>query len=136
VFDRRNVVAGLETAELDAALQGRVTMVGGDFFESIPAADLYLLKHILHDWDDEACIRILTNCRRGLPSGGRVAVVEYLLGDVGEAGLAPMLDLNMMTLFSSRERTLNEYQQLFKSAGLSIAKVVRPQIPVTILVAI
>jgi hypothetical protein len=66
VFDRPHVVASAVRAAEKLGLQERVTAVGGDFFESVPEADLYLLKHILHDWDDAACIRILKNCRSSL----------------------------------------------------------------------
>ncbi|MEI9975000.1 MAG: methyltransferase [Ignavibacteriota bacterium] len=116
VFDRPSVVASAEEAARKASLGGRVTAVGGDFFHSVPEADLYLLKYILHDWDDASCIRILRSCRRGLRPGGRIAVIELLLPEIGEPGLASILDLNMMVMCSGRERSVAEYRRLFEAA--------------------
>ncbi len=55
--------------------------MGGDFFESVPPADLYLLKFILHDWDDESCLKILRRCREAMEPGGRIAIFELVVGD-------------------------------------------------------
>lgn len=124
VFDRPNVIAGAHAAAVAAGLSERVTTVAGDFFQSVPEADLYLLKHILHDWDDESCIRILRNCRRALRPGGRVAVIEFLLSEIGEPSLAPLFDMNMMVVANGRERSLTEYQQLFEAAQLRVRNVI------------
>ena len=136
LFDRPNVVqiASAEAARL--GLQERVTAVGGDFFESVPDADLHILKHILHDWDDPACIRILKNCRRALRPGGRVAVIELFLDDVGERSVAPLYDVTMMVMGSGRERSLAEYRSLFEAAGLRAAKVIETKTPMVILEAV
>lgn len=135
VFDRPHVVATAAMAG-KLAFRERITAVGGDFFESVPEADLYLLKHILHDWDDDACIRILKNCRRSLRPGGRVAVIEFLLGEIGEPSLAPLFDVTMMVMSSGRERTLVEYQRLFETAGLRATNVIPTKTPMTILEAV
>lgn len=76
VFDRPHVVAKASAAAGKLGLEERVTALGGNFFETVPVADLYLLKHVLHDWYDAACVRILRNCRRTLHPSGRVAVIE------------------------------------------------------------
>jgi len=110
--------------------------VGGDFFQCVPGADLYLLKHILHDWDDAACICILRNCRRALRLGGRVAVIELLLGEIGEPSLAPVFDVTMMVMSSGRERSLVEYKRLFEAAGLRATNVIPTKTPMTILEAV
>jgi hypothetical protein len=136
VFDRPHVVASAVRAAEKLGLQERVTAVGGDFFESVPEADLYLLKHILHDWDDAACIRILKNCRRSLRPSGRVAVIELLLGEVGEQGPAPIYDLLMMVMNGGRERSLEEYQRLFEAAGLRATNVTQTKTPMVILEAV
>ncbi|GAA3831212.1 hypothetical protein GCM10022206_82090 [Streptomyces chiangmaiensis] len=94
VFDLPHIVpAAAEAAQADG-LAERFTVVGGDFFEEVPVADLYVLKYILHDWDDDGCVRILKNCRSSLVDGGRVAVVDQLVGRIGEPGLAPVLAEN------------------------------------------
>jgi hypothetical protein len=135
VFDRPQVVASARAEAVRFGLQERVTAVGGDFFESVPEADLYLLKHILHDWDDEACISILKNCRRALRPGGRIAVIELLIGEIGEPGIAPLFDVTMMVMSSGRERSLVEFQRLFEAAGLAAAKVTTTNTPMVILEA-
>ncbi|QUQ64186.1 methyltransferase [Kutzneria sp. CA-103260] len=112
-------VTATATAEAaKAGLSDRVTVVGGSFFDPIPAGDLFLLKAVLHNWDDEACVRILSNCRAALNPGGRVVVVEMPLGPMGEPGFAPLLDLNMLAVVSGRERDLDHYDDLFAAAGL------------------
>jgi hypothetical protein len=136
VFDRPNVIASASAAAGEFGLQERVTTVGGDFFQCVPGADLYLLKHILHDWDDAACICILRNCRRALRPGGRVAVIELLLGEIEEPSLAPIFDVTMMVMSSGRERSLVEYKRMFEAAGLRATNVIPTKTPMTILEAV
>jgi hypothetical protein len=101
----------------------------------VPEADLYLLKHILHDWDDGQAVRILENCHRAIRPGGRVIVVEMLLGEIGESGLAPFSDLNMV-LVTGRERTLAEYRALLKQANLRLDKSTPIRPPMTVIEAL
>ena len=123
VFDLPHIVpAAAEAAEAEG-LSGRFTTIGGDFFASVPAADLYVLKYVLHDWDDAACVRILRNCRASLAKGGRVVVVDLLVGEPGEPGLAPLMDLNMLGMTGGRERQIAEFDSLFAAAGLRQVKV-------------
>lgn len=112
-------------AEADASASGlgvadRFTFVGGDFFEKVPSGDVHLLKFVLHDWDDDACVRILRNCRESLEAGGRVLVMELLVDEVGTPGLQPLMDLNMMALSTGRERSVDEFKDLFERAGLTL----------------
>lgn len=123
VLERPQVVPDAEAAAAQKGLTDRFTAVPGDFFESVPAADLHLLKFVLHDWSDETCVRILRNCRAGLNEGGRVAVVELLVGELGEAGLPPLMDMNMLAVASGKERSLAEFDTLFAAAGLTRTKV-------------
>jgi hypothetical protein len=129
VFDLPNIAEIAKGATAEIGLERRVTSVGGDFFEAVPAADLYLLRYILHDWDDAACIRILQNCRRAMLPGGRVAVIEQVLGDIGQPGPAPLMDLNMMVMLGGRERSETEYGQLFAAAGLRLATTIETNTP-------
>jgi hypothetical protein len=115
VFDLPHIVP--EAAEAEG-LAGRFTTVGGNFFESVPPADLYVLKYILHDWEDADCVRILRNCRAQLADGGRIAVVDHLVGEPGQPGLAPLMDMNMLDMTGGRERQLTEFDALFTAAGL------------------
>jgi predicted O-methyltransferase YrrM len=89
VFDRPNVVDHAVALTARKGLTQLTEVVGGDFFESVPPADLYLLKFILHDWDDQRAIKILQRCREAMTSGGRVAIVEVVLGGLSDPGWEP-----------------------------------------------
>ena len=118
VYDLPHVVGDALAAARRDGLLARFTTLGGDFFESVPPADLYLLKYILHDWDDESCIRILKNCRAALRDGGRIYVIDLLVGAPGDPGPAPMMDMNMLVMTGGRERDAGEFDALFAAAGL------------------
>jgi hypothetical protein len=119
LFDQPHVV-GSEPPE---GLAGRWSWEAGSFFEAVPPADCYLLKWILHDWDDDECATILTRCRESLRPGGVVLVVETLLDRPGHERATAMMDLNMMVVVGGRERTEPEFAGLFSRAGLRLARV-------------
>jgi hypothetical protein len=123
VFDLPHIAPAAAAAAKAEGLEERFAAVGGSFFESVPAADLYVLKYILHDWDDDSCVRILKNCRASLVEGGRIAVVDHLVGPVGQPGLAPLMDMNMLDMTGGRERELAEFDALFGAADLRRVKV-------------
>lgn len=129
VFDLPTIAETARAAAAEVGLQQRVTAVAGDFLEAVPAADLYLLRYILHDWDDAASIRILQNCRRAMLPGGRVIVIEQVLGEIGEPGGAALMDMNMMVVLGGRERSLSEYGELFAAAGLRLARTMLTNAP-------
>src|SRR3984893_6038051 len=114
IFDLPDVVQSATAAAAGLGLAERSTALAGDFFASVPEADLYLLKHVLHDWDDGQAVRILENCRRAMRPRGRVIVIELILGEMGKPGPAPLMDLNMMVMLTGRERTVSEYRALLK----------------------
>jgi precorrin-6B methylase 2 len=122
VYDRPEVVPAATSAAKQQGLEDRLSVVGGDFLESVPEADLYLLKWILHDWDNESCIKLLTNCRRAMRSGGRVVIVEMELDEKINA-LSPLVDLSMLVLLDGRERTTTEYVHLLVASGLRLRRV-------------
>lgn len=119
VLDLPHVVADADASASSLGVTDRFTFVGGDFFEEVPAGDVHLLKFVLHDWDDDACVRILRNCRQALKPGGRVLVMELIVDKVDTPGLEPLMDLNMMALSTGRERSLDEFGTLFERAGLT-----------------
>jgi hypothetical protein len=117
VLDRPEIVpAAIEAAKKDG-LSGRFTGQAGDFFEEVPAADLYLLKLVLHDWDDEACLSLLRNCRASARPGARALVIEIVLGEPGTPGVGPLHDMNMLAGNAGGERELTEYDALFAASG-------------------
>jgi hypothetical protein len=90
----------------------------------VPAADAYLLKSVLHDWPDDRCIEILGTCRRSLRPDGVVLLVETVLGRPGHEKQAAFSDLNMLVLPGGRERTEQEFGDLFAAAGLHLRRVI------------
>ena len=103
----------------------RCELVEGDFFSSVPAGgDVYVLKSILHDWDDERCVSILQNCRAAMDEGVRLAIIELLLPErmtaSGPLLSAALLDLIMLAYAGGRERTEAEFTQLLDQAGLRL----------------
>jgi hypothetical protein len=116
VFDRPNMVGHARAEIKRTGFPDRTDAVGGDFFESVPAANLYLLKFILHDWNDDECVVILQRCREAMAAEGRIAIIEY---DVNaENPIAALSDLNMLALTTGRERSIEEYDALLVAAGL------------------
>jgi hypothetical protein len=101
-----------------------MTIEGGDFFCSVPAgADAYVLRHIVHDWEEPDAVAILRRCREVMAPTGRVLVVEMVVPPGNEPGFGKWLDV-MMLLVAGRERTRDEYADLLSQAGLTMSRVV------------
>lgn len=98
-------------------LSGRFAAVAGDFFDAVPAADLYLLKMILHDWDDDRATAILRNCRSAAPDGGRAVIVEAVIGEIGQPDPAVLSDMTMLSATAGLERDLAEFDAIFAASG-------------------
>ena len=125
LFEQPHVVASAEEQLVAAGVADRCTFVSGDFFAAVPTGgDAYVLSQILHDWDDERCVVILGQCRRAMPDHGKLLVVELVLPEGDEPFLGKWLDLHMLVLLGSRERTAAEYDTLFRAAGFKLARVV------------
>ena len=135
VLDLPEVAPLAEQAIREAKLGDRCRAVGGDFFKDVPAADLYVLKAILHDWNDEQCRTILTNCAKHLTHGGRVLVIEMVIPDDNAMSAAQLMDLNMLTMLPGRERTAGQYAELLASAGLRMIDVRQTHSPLQVIVA-
>lgn len=118
--------AGRRAALEHPSLAPRLSFAGGDMFEDMPEADAYVLKHIVHDWDDGHSEQVLRVCRRRMRAGGRVHCVDSVLPPMGETGAmaAKFLDLNMMVFHPGMERTRAQWQALFHRAGLRLDRVV------------
>jgi len=118
VMDLPKVAERAQQALNAEGLGGRAEAIGGDFFVDVPPADAYLLKQVLHDWNDDQCQLILANCAKRLGAGGRLFIVEMVIPDDNSPSFASMMDLNMMVMLPGRERTLQEYKVLLAAAGL------------------
>lgn len=107
-----------------SAVVKRMRIEGGDFFASVPAgADAYLLRHIVHDWEDSDAVAILSRCREAMAPDGRLLVVEMVIPPPDQPSFGKWLDL-MMLLVGGRERTGDEYARLFSAAGLEMTRII------------
>lgn len=95
----------------------RCEFVGGSMFESVPTADAYMMKMILHDWNDDECVAILQNIAQAATPGARLFVIEHLVTDPGTPHFAKLFDIHMMCWGTGRERTAEEYRALIERAG-------------------
>jgi O-methyltransferase domain len=137
LFDLPEVIAGAPSSNHFDGCNGRVQMEPGTFFERVPSGcDAYLLKHIIHDWSDEHCRKILSLVRDQLPTGGRVLLCEMVVP--AEPGMVPSkaLDIEMLVMTpGGKERTRQEFAELFASAGLRLVRVVPTDGPLCVLEA-
>jgi hypothetical protein len=112
-------------AALGSAHDGRVRLDGGDFFTAVPAGvDAYVMKWILHDWDDAACVQLLTACQRAMPPHGRALAAELVIDADRSDETAYLLDLQMLVLSTGRERTAAEFRALYDAAGLRLTRII------------
>ncbi|TCZ54567.1 methyltransferase [Roseicella aquatilis] len=140
LLDLPAVVAGAPSLLAAAGVADRCEVAGGDMFAAVPAGgDLYLLKSIVHDWDDERAVAILSNCRRAMGSGARLLLVERVLPEriepVPQAQPLVLSDLNMLVRLSGRERTAEEFGTLLGAAGLRLLHVVPTGTPFSLIEA-
>jgi O-methyltransferase domain/Dimerisation domain len=127
LFDLEHVIAGSGPVLTASGVQSRVRAEPGDFFKAVPAGgDAYIMKHIIHDWDDERAAAILSNIRKALNGKpqGRVILLEAVLAAGNAADFAKLLDLEMMLFPGGRERTAEEFGALFDRAGFTLTTVV------------
>jgi hypothetical protein len=130
LFDRPHAMEPARERLQQAGLSERCELVAGDFFESIPpCADVYLLKSVIHDWNDEQSRVILENCRRAMPAGtGRLLLMEEMLPDRLDGSPTHQAivrgDLNMLVALGAQERTEAELRALLESAGFTVSRVI------------
>ncbi|KAK7294411.1 hypothetical protein RJT34_17300 [Clitoria ternatea] len=121
VFDLPHVVAGLQPTHEN------INFVGGDMFQAIPSADSILLKWILHDWNDEDCVKILNKCKEAITSHGKVIIIEIVMENEKEEHLKKetqlFLDMQMMVYVTGKERNEKEWTNLILSGGFSNFKI-------------
>jgi hypothetical protein len=124
VFDQPHVVAGARAVLEAAGVADRCEIVGGSFFDAVPAgAHAYVLKAILHDWEDADALRILRRCREAIGPDGALLVVERELGEPNENPDGKFSDLNMMIGPGGRERTREEFAALFAASDFALERV-------------
>lgn len=136
VFDLPNVIDRTKRSLQDAGLADRCRAEAGDFFKSVPAAganDAYILRHIIHDWDDEKSVAILRRCREAAAPGAKLLVVESVLPPANQPHPGKWLDLIMLTCPGGLERTAEEYEALFSKSGWRLNRIVPTSSPVSVI---
>jgi hypothetical protein len=132
LFDQPLVIA--RATQPPGAFGGRYRAVGGNFFNGVPeGGDAYLLKWVLHDWGDSACVDILRSCRRAMKRSSRLLVAEYVIDPDGGAPDGAFMDLMMMVMNGGRERTREEFASIFAAAGFHLASLTRTATPLCML---
>lgn len=128
-------VAERARAKVEAAgLANRCRVVGGSFFDAVPGdADAYLLRHIIHDWDDAKSTKILHNVHRVMAAGGKLLVVESVIAPGNEPSFGKSLDLAMLVLPGGEERTEEEYRRLYEAAGFHLTRIVPTRAEVSVI---
>ena len=137
LFDLPHVVAEAPAFLKAKGVNDRVTIEAGDFFKTVPAGgDAYVLSHIIHDWDEDQCLTILSHIRKVVNSGGRLLIAEMVLpaGDTPHPG--KMLDMAMLVWPGGQERTLAEYDQLLSKGGFHLTRVVPTNSAVNVVEAV
>ncbi|REJ75240.1 MAG: methyltransferase [Acidobacteria bacterium] len=136
LFDQQYVVNGAE-APARSGVANRVETVGGNFFEDVPVkADVYLMKHIIHDWNDKESVRILSNVAQNAPERARLLLVESVVEDDDVPSLSGLMDLNMLAMTTGRERTTAEYSDLLTASGWQLERVIPTPSPMQIVEAV
>lgn len=134
LFDLPHVIDRAKPNLASAGVADRCQTLSGSFFEAVPTgADACLMRHIIHDWDDDKAITILKNCHNALNANGRVLIVESVIAPGNEPSFAKLLDLTMMALPGGKERTAVEYQSLLEASGFTFAQIVPTSSDVSII---
>ena len=133
LFDSPQVIEGARSFVNGSGVADRCELIGGDFFESVPAGgDAIILKWIIHDWNDEQSVTILKNCHRGLPANGKLILVEAVVPAGSELHFSKFMDLNMLVMTGGRERTEEEFRTLYEASGFRLTRIVPTESPFSV----
>ena len=136
LFDAPQVIEGARPKIEAAGLADRCETVAGDFFKSVPAGgDVYVMKWIIHDWDDERAITILKHIRNEMSPNGKIIIVDCVVPENNEPDFSKFFDLNMMVMTGGKERTEKEFAQLLSAAGFKLRRVIPTKVPTSIVEA-
>ena len=125
LYDMEHVINGAPKLLAEQGVSDRAHPIAGSFFESVPAgADAYIMKHIIHDWDDERCVKILSNIREAMAEGGRVLTCEVVVPEGNDPHFSKFMDLEMLVSPGGIERTEREYRELYAAAGLELTRII------------
>ncbi|MCB1025082.1 MAG: methyltransferase [Acidobacteria bacterium] len=137
LFDLPNPLEGAKTLLEKEGVADRANLVAGDFFREVPVeADVYILKHIIHDWDDERDVVILKNIAASMPRGGKVLVCEMVVPEGNEPDFSKIMDMEMLVSPGGIERTATEFKELFENAGFRLTRIIPTRSPIKIIEAV
>jgi len=136
LFDAAEVIEGARPKIEAAGLANRLETVAGDFFKSVPeGGDAYIMKWIIHDWDDEKSNTILRNCRSRMQPNGKLILVDCVVPETDEPHFSKFIDLNMLVMTGGKERTEKEFAELLAAAGFKLLRVIPTDLPTSIVEA-
>ena len=136
LFDQPQVIASADSALTSPELGQRCQLAAGSFLESVPAGgDVYVMKVILHDWDDRTAIDILRTCRRAMSATATLIVVERVIGPPNEMPEGKFSDLNMMVQYAAMERTRQEFDDLLRNGGFKLTEIIATRSPQSLIIA-
>ena len=134
LFDAPSVAEGARSRIEVAGIADRCEVVPGDFFQSLPGGgDAYILKWIIHDWDDDRSITILRNCHSAMTEAGKLLLVEAVVPRGSEPHFSKFIDLNMLVMTGGRERTENEYRMLLEASGFKLTRTIPTESPMSVI---
>jgi len=136
LFDAPEVIEGAQTKIEAAGLADRLETASGNFFEAVPAGgDAYIMKWIIHDWDDQKSNTILRNIRNQIPANGRLILIDSVVPETNEPHFSKFIDLNMLVMTGGKERTEKEFQELLAAAGFRLVRIIPTKVPTSIVEA-
>jgi hypothetical protein len=122
--DQQHVLGRIRNDVIWTNLKDRVTFESLDFFQSVPATcRAYLMKNVIHDWNDQLALQILRHCRRAVPDDGVLLLVEYSVGPPNTPSLGKTADMIMLASTGGKERTVDEHREILEAAGFRLANV-------------
>jgi hypothetical protein len=135
VFDLPEVVAGAPATLAAAGLADRVEVAGGDFFSSVPAADIYVLSEVLHDWDDDKGLQILRSIAAAAPRPAHLVLLEMVVPEDSTPHPAKNVDLVMLAMLGGRERTAADWRRLLQAGGFTLDRIIEGLSPFAVIEA-
>ncbi|QEF98372.1 Multifunctional cyclase-dehydratase-3-O-methyl transferase TcmN [Stieleria maiorica] len=125
LFDLEHVISRARPQIEAAGVLDRCQLISGDFFHSVPGgADAYVMRHIIHDWDDDRARTILKHCHSVMAPGNKLLVVESVIPPGNDPFMGKFLDLTMMLIPGGKERTADEYRSLYDDSGFDLVRIV------------
>jgi hypothetical protein len=136
LYDLPHVIEGARNGPLQQVMD-RCTLTGGDIFASVPGgADAYMMKHVIHDWPDEVCVKILASCRKGVNPGGKLLVADSVIQPGNEFSFGKIMDIQMMLFPGGLERTQEQFHELLAASGWRLNRVIPTAAPESIVEAV